>query len=197
MQWWDKVGAEMHSTFGQTFPECHFLHDVLQRGIGWGCVWWEQRSSATSGLVQPLCSLRGLACVYVHSLLAVLALHRAAPFELALTLCDLHDSGGVVASPAAHDLTAVRAPWCLVADPPSGAQRTCAESLRVYLFVFLKKLMLTVACAVTKETTVITVKEIKTNCIVPCKNVTKFHILSQTSMNFIRSLCAWSNQSSA
>lgn len=100
--------------------------------------------------------------MYVHSLLAVLALHCAAPFELALTLCDLHDPGGVVASPAAHDLTAVRAPRCLVADPSSGAQRTYAESLRVYLFVFRKQLMSAVACAVTKETTVIAVKEIKT-----------------------------------
>lgn len=61
----------------------------------------------SSGLIQPLCSFRCLAGVYVHSLLAVLALHGAAPFELALALGDLLDSRGVVATPTAHDLAAV------------------------------------------------------------------------------------------
>lgn len=79
------------------------------------------KDNGSSGFVQPLSSFWGLARVYVHSLLAVLALHCAAPFELALTLSDLHDSGGVVSSPTAHDLTSVSAPRCLVADPPSSA----------------------------------------------------------------------------
>lgn len=59
--------------------------------------------------------------MYVHSLLTVLALHRTAPFEFALALGDLLDSGGVVATPTAHDLTAVCATRCLIADPPSRA----------------------------------------------------------------------------
>lgn len=50
-----------------------------------------------------------LARVHVHHFLAVLALHRAAPLELALTLGDTFDAHGVVASSTAHDLTAVGA----------------------------------------------------------------------------------------
>lgn len=76
----------------------------------------------SSGLVQPFGAFRCLARVYVHGLLAVLTLHGAAPFKLALTLGDLLDSGGVVAPPTAHDLAAVRASRRLVADAPSCAQ---------------------------------------------------------------------------
>lgn len=79
----------------------------------------------SSGLVQPFGALRGLARVHVHGLLAVLALHGAAPFKLALTLGDLLHSRGVVAPPAAHDLAAVRAARRLVADAPSCAQGAC------------------------------------------------------------------------
>lgn len=69
-------------------------------GGGWG---------ESSGLVQPFGTFGGFASVYVHSFLTVLALHSTAPSELALTLGDLLDSRGVVAPPAAHDLTAVGA----------------------------------------------------------------------------------------
>lgn len=80
-----------------------------------------------SGLVQPFGSFGGLAGVYVHGLLAVLTLHSAAPFEFALALGDLLDPRGVVAPSAAHDLAAIRAARCLIADPPSCAQGTCTE----------------------------------------------------------------------
>lgn len=68
---------------------------------GWGGV--------SSGLVQPVGSLGGLARVYVHGLLAVFALDSAAPFELALAFGDPLHPSGVVSSPAAHDLAAVGA----------------------------------------------------------------------------------------
>lgn len=105
---WGQGRAEMQSTFGQTFPECHVPQDDLQRGKGWGCITGGGRG-VSSGLVQPFGSFGGLARMYVYSFLAVLTLHSAAPFELALTLGDLFDSGGVVAPPAAHDLAAVGA----------------------------------------------------------------------------------------
>lgn len=95
-------------------------------GNGRGCITRSKKACA-SGLIQPLRSFRGLACVYVHSLLAVLTLHGTAPFELALALGDLLDSSGVVATPTAHDLAAVSATWCLIADPSSCAQGPCTE----------------------------------------------------------------------
>lgn len=79
----------------------------------------------SSGLVQPIGAFWGLARVHVHGLLAVLTLHGAAPFKLALTLGDLLNSRGVVTPAAAHDLAAVCAARCLVADAPSCAQRAC------------------------------------------------------------------------
>lgn len=79
----------------------------------------------SSGLVQPFGTFRGLARVYIHRLLAVLTLHGAAPFKLALTLGDLLHSGGVVAPPTAHYLAAVRAARRLVADAPGCAQGAC------------------------------------------------------------------------
>lgn len=45
--------------------------------------------------------------VHVHLLVAVTAVHRAAPVELALALGGLADPGRVVAPAAAHHLTAV------------------------------------------------------------------------------------------
>lgn len=63
----------------------------------------------SSGLVQPFSSFGSLARVYVYSFLTVLTLHRAAPLELALALGDLLDSRGVVATPTAHDFTAIYA----------------------------------------------------------------------------------------
>lgn len=59
------------------------------------------------GYVQPIGTRVGLAAVNIHYVLAVFALHRAAPLELAFTLGDAFDSHGVVAPPTAHDLTAV------------------------------------------------------------------------------------------
>lgn len=80
----------------------------VKGGKGWGRIAGGVRG-VSSGLVQPLGSFGGFARVYVHGLLTVLTLHGAAPFELALALGDLLDSGGVVAPPTAHDLTAVGA----------------------------------------------------------------------------------------
>lgn len=68
--------------------------------------------------------------MYVYGLLAVLALHSAAPFELALTLGDLHYSSCVIAPPTAHDLTAICASGGLIADAASSAQGTCTDKSR-------------------------------------------------------------------
>ena len=66
--------------------------------------------------------------MYVHGFLTVLTLHGTAPFELALALGDLLDSCCVVAPPTAHDLTAVSAPRCLIANPSSRAQGACTKT---------------------------------------------------------------------
>lgn len=63
-----------------------------------------------------------LAGVNVHHLLAVVALHRAAPLELAFTLGDPLDAHGVVAPPTAHDLAAVHAPGGPVAHSTCRSQ---------------------------------------------------------------------------
>lgn len=94
---------------------------------------------ASSGLVQPFGPFRSFACVYVHGFLAVLALHSAAPFELALALGDLHYPSGVIAPPTAHDLTAVCATGRLIADAASSAQGTCTGKSRKALAGFKKK----------------------------------------------------------
>ena len=78
-----------------------------------------------SGEVQPVGALVRLAGVHVHDVLAVLALHGAAPLELALALGDTLHPRCVVAPTAAHDLTAVHPPGGLVAHPSCRAQRTC------------------------------------------------------------------------
>lgn len=83
------------------------------------------------GYVQPVRSLVGLASVNVHHVLAVFALHSAAPLELALALGDAFDSHGVVAPPTAHDLTAVCAPRRLVAHSACCPQGACKEMTRV------------------------------------------------------------------
>lgn len=62
---------------------------------------------ATLGDVQPIGSLVWLAGVNVHHVLTVVALHGAAPHELALTLGDTFDTHGVVTPSTAHDLAAV------------------------------------------------------------------------------------------
>ena len=56
---------------------------------------------------RPVSTLRGLAGVHVQGLQAVLTAHSAAPVEFTLTLGHPCDAGGVVASSAAHDFTAV------------------------------------------------------------------------------------------
>lgn len=63
-------------------------------------------------------SCLGLTSVLVHQLLAVSAVDGAAPLELALALGDAADPGRVVASAAAHHLTAVHAAGRPVAEPP-------------------------------------------------------------------------------
>lgn len=94
---------------------------------------------ASSGLVQPFGPFRSFACVYVHGFLAVLALHSAAPFELALALGDLHYPSGVIAPPTAHDLTAVCATGRLIADAASSAQGTYTGKSRKALAGLKKK----------------------------------------------------------
>lgn len=76
------------------------------------------------GDVQPIRSLVRLAGVNVHQVLAVFALHGAAPLELAFALGDTFDAHGVVAPTATHDLTAVCASRGLVAHSARCAQRT-------------------------------------------------------------------------
>lgn len=63
--------------------------------------------SVCSGLVQPLCLLRGLASVDIHSVFALLAPHGTAPVEFALTLGDTGDSSCVVPSATTHDFTTI------------------------------------------------------------------------------------------
>lgn len=73
----------------------------------------------------PARSLGRLACVDVHLLQAVLAAHRAAPVELALAFGHPADTQRVVATAAAHHLTAVHAAGGLVAHPASRSWRAC------------------------------------------------------------------------
>lgn len=137
MHWVEVAGkgkAEIQSTFGQTFPECRVPQDILHRGKGRGC-FAGSVGGVSSGLVQPFSSFGSLARVYVYSFLTVLTLHRAAPLELALALGDLLDSRGVVATPTAHDLTAVCAARCLIADPSGCAQGTCNRMAKQNLLV--------------------------------------------------------------
>ena len=71
-----------------------------------------------------------LAGVHVHLLVAVLAVHGAAPVELALALGGPADPRRVVASTAAHHLTAVDAARRPVTDPPSSPHRTWRQRER-------------------------------------------------------------------
>lgn len=82
------------------------------------------------GDVQPVGSLVRLAGVNVHHLLAVAALHGAAPLELAFTFGHALDAHGVVAPPTAHDLTAVCATRGLIADATGSTQGTCTGKSR-------------------------------------------------------------------
>ena len=85
-----------------------------------------------SGQVQPVgpLSVVRLARVHVHRVVAVPALHGAAPAELALALGGARDAHGVVAPAAAHDLAAVGAPRRLVAHAARRAQRACRRKER-------------------------------------------------------------------
>lgn len=83
-------------------------------------------TSATAGLtwaVGGVGSRLALTGVHVDLLVAVSAVHGAAPVELALTLGGPADPRRVVASTAAHHLTAVDAARRPVADPPPGSHR--------------------------------------------------------------------------
>lgn len=73
----------------------------------------------------PARSLGRLARVDVHLLQAVLAAHRAAPVELALAFGHPADAQRVVATAAAHHLTAVHAAGRLVAHPAGRPRRAC------------------------------------------------------------------------
>lgn len=88
--------------------------------------------------IQPIRSLVRLAGVNVHHLLAVGALHGAAPLELAFALGDALDAHGVVAPPTAHDLAAVQASGGLVAHSACRAQGSwkdiCVKEGRIINF---------------------------------------------------------------
>lgn len=71
---------------------------------------------------RPVGALRGLACVHVQGLQAVLAAHGTAPVELALALGHPRDAGRVIASATAHDFAAVHAPGGQVAHAAGRAQ---------------------------------------------------------------------------
>lgn len=73
-----------------------------------------------SGLVQPLCLLRGLACVDIHSVSALLAPHSTAPVEFALTLGDAGDPSCVIPSATTHDFTPICSFRSLAADAACG-----------------------------------------------------------------------------
>lgn len=92
----------------------------------------------SSGLVQPLGPFRCFTRVHVHSVLALLAAHSAAPVELALALGDARDARGVVPPPAAHHLAAVRPARQLVAHAAGraqGAWRRKRERVRPFLLL--------------------------------------------------------------
>lgn len=63
--------------------------------------------------------------MHIQGLYAVLAAHGTAPVELALALGHPGDSGGVIASPAAHNFTAVHASGSQVAHTACGTQGAC------------------------------------------------------------------------
>lgn len=63
-----------------------------------------------SGQIEPIGFLMWFTGVYVHGFLAVHAFDSAAPLELALAFGQAFYAGGVVATPTAHDLTAVHSP---------------------------------------------------------------------------------------
>lgn len=87
--------------------------------------------------VQPIRSLVGLAGVNVHHLLTVIALHSAAPLELALTLGYTFDTHGIVAPTTAHDFTAICAFWGLVAH-----SACCAQGAWKEMYIFVLKIVL-------------------------------------------------------
>lgn len=92
-----------------------------------------------SGLVQPLSPFGSFTRVHIHSVLALLAAHSAAPVELALALGDAGDARGVVPPPAAHHLAAVCPTGHLVAHPAGRAQGAWGrkrQQVRVFSIVF-------------------------------------------------------------
>lgn len=89
--------------------------------------------------VLPIRSPVGLAGVNINHVLTVFALHSTAPLELAFTLGDTFDPHGVIAPPTAHDLTAIRACWWLVAHSACCAQRAWEEMERIERLWFWRK----------------------------------------------------------
>lgn len=63
--------------------------------------------------------------MHIQGLQAVLAAHGTAPVELTLALGHPSDSGGVIASPTAHDFTAVHASGSQVAHTTCCTQGAC------------------------------------------------------------------------
>ena len=75
-------------------------------------------------LLLQLRAWRAFARVHVHPAAALLADDETAPVELALALVHLAHRLRVVATPTAHDVTAVRVQGCLVARASCCAQRS-------------------------------------------------------------------------
>jgi len=100
----------------------------------------EQTGSGSDGRRRrQVVARRRLACVLVDDARALPAGHVTAPAEPAVALVDAHDAPRVVATPTAHDVTAVR-PQRRLAAPASGrAQRTCPPSQQVSKDVRLQR----------------------------------------------------------
>ena len=101
----------------------------------------EQTGSGSDGRRRrrQVVARRRLAGVLVDDARALPAGHVTAPAEPAVALVDAHDAPRVVATPTAHDVTAVR-PQRRLAAPASGrAQRTCPPSQQVSKEVRLQR----------------------------------------------------------
>lgn len=85
-------------------PQCSGPH--LRRKAPEAADWPRLRQSSQ---IEPIGFFVWFTGVHVHRLLAVHAFDGAAPLELALAFGDAFHAGGVVATPTAHDLTAVHA----------------------------------------------------------------------------------------
>lgn len=108
--------------------DCHLEHVAQYKrssfytmtSMAAGLIW----AVSSSVAVRSRLALTG---VHVDLLVAVAAVHGAAPVELALTLGSPADPWRVVASTAAHHLTAVHAARRPVTDPSSRPHRPCGQ----------------------------------------------------------------------